>query len=72
MTGTDPDMVSQAAAAELLDVNVILFRSLVRNGYLPEGAEVAPGDRRWSVKELRMNAALVASYRRSRRARREV
>jgi hypothetical protein len=72
MTGMQSDIVSEVAAAAMLDLNVIVFRVLVRNGYLPEGGEVETGERRWNIKDLRMNAALVAPYRRSRRARREV
>jgi hypothetical protein len=49
-----PILVSEAKAAQLLDMKPAEFRALVEGGHLPKGREIAPCFVRWDVDELRM------------------
>ena len=47
-----PLMASETTAARLLDLGTKQFRSLVDDGYLPKGREIAPGVVRWDTDTL--------------------
>lgn len=49
-----PILVSEAKAAQLLDMKPAEFRALVEGGHLPKGREIAPCVVRWDVDALRM------------------
>ncbi|MFA5539006.1 MAG: hypothetical protein WDA23_07370 [Gemmobacter sp.] len=44
---------NETSAARLLDMKPAKFRSLVKEGLLPKGKEIAPGVVRWVVDDLR-------------------
>lgn len=46
-------MASEVTAARLLDLGAKQFRSLVDQGYLPKGFEIAPGVVRWDTNLLK-------------------
>ncbi|MFT6426200.1 MAG: hypothetical protein ACJAYH_000387 [Celeribacter sp.] len=46
-------MASETTAARLLDLEAKQFRSLVDQGYLPNGHEIAPGVVRWDTEMLK-------------------
>lgn len=48
-----PLMASETTAARLLDLEAKQFRSLVDQGYLPNGHEIAPGVVRWDTEMLK-------------------
>jgi len=48
----DPLFVSESAAAQLFELSVEDFMTLVRQGHLPCPVNIA-GHRRWNVSELR-------------------
>ncbi len=48
-----PILASESTAAQLLDMTRSEFRSLVDNGHLPRGREIAPGVVRWDAEALR-------------------
>ncbi len=52
MNNFRPLVVSEYGAAHLLSVRLKVFRSLVDQGCVPRGRELAPGLTRWSVEEL--------------------
>lgn len=53
MAKSSPIFASERTAAELLDMRVSEFRTLVTAGLLPRGREITPGLVRWSVDDLR-------------------
>lgn len=53
MAKVSPIFASERTAAELLDMRVPEFRTLVTAGHLPRGREITPGLVRWSVDDLR-------------------
>lgn len=57
MTAQTPIFASEARAAQLLDMKVTEFRTLVADGHLPRGREIAPGMMRWPVDDLRRIAS---------------
>ncbi|PID36862.1 MAG: hypothetical protein CR993_02915 [Rhodobacterales bacterium] len=48
-----PLMASETTAARLLDLGAEQFRSLVDEGYLLKGHEIAPGVVRWDTDMLK-------------------
>jgi hypothetical protein len=44
-----PIFASEATAAKLLDMKKAEFQHLVAQGHLPDGKEIAPGRKRWSI-----------------------
>ena len=53
MTKLTPILASENNAAELLDMPLDLFRTLVRAGHLPPAREIGGGLKRWDVEQLR-------------------
>jgi len=49
-----PIWASEKTAAQLLDMKPCEFRSLVNDGHLPRGREIAPGLIRWDADQLRL------------------
>jgi hypothetical protein len=56
-----PILANEVSAAQLLDMKLDEFRSLVEAGHLPRGREIAPGLVRWPVDDLRRLASGEAS-----------
>lgn len=48
-----PLMASETTAARLMDLGAKQFRSLVDEGYLPKGHEIAPSVVRWDTDTLK-------------------
>lgn len=57
MVAHAPILASEGTAARLLDLSLIEFRRLVREGLLPPGRQIAPGVIRWDVETLRQIAS---------------
>lgn len=53
MSFSRPLFTNEANTARLLDLSLEKFRECVRNGHLPRGREIAPGEARWDVEDLR-------------------
>lgn len=53
----EPIFVTEATAAQLMDMKPAEFRKLVEAGHLPRPCEIAPGMVRWQVDDLRKIAS---------------
>ncbi|RMC35346.1 hypothetical protein [Paracoccus alkanivorans] len=53
MVSLTPISVGEVKAAKLLDLKPAVFRAAVDAGRLPDGIELIPGEKRWSVEMLR-------------------
>lgn len=48
-----PILASETTAAQLLDLRTREFKTLVNEGHLPPGHEIAPGIVRWDTEVLK-------------------
>lgn len=53
MSRATPLLASETTAARLLDLGTRQFRTLVEEGHLPKGHEIAPGVVRWDTDLLK-------------------